>query len=1248
MKDKLLSVLLVFILVITMIPDIAFAAEDELQMGNANSYEVSTGEELKNALIQIAAGEAAEATIVLKADIQAPTENYVATFGVAGKNITVQSPQGEMHTLSFSNRGMLNGSCIFDNVNVTGYKLYCNGYRTIFTENGQIHLTGTLYGGGYKTTVDSTYVVVAASGSINPSATNGLHSVIGGSYQGAVEGDTYLEITGSLIMQGGNWITPGCVKGDGTSGDASNSPNVYVGGNATLIYDNPNSNTSPAITGTYGCEMKGNVLLDIRSGRANGICGTYYEPETSVIRGNLHIIAGAEKYENADRTLRLSGNWPIVGAGHSFAREPSAVGNYEVDGDITIDTYENVWGWEKGTNPGYDIPEIYGAIRGNVGGSITINAHGSHMENITGASDASKVDGDVTINAANVELKNCYYEDPDYDEGDILANYISTVDGKCLVYVDGGDVNIVRLTRGKTVSENSEITITGRPKIRTGVISTRNFSSSPEDTPIVNLTACTATIPFIQSAAKVHVMNHSDATVNGLWLVRDLTVEEESILKTDDLDLAVLDGNAVVNGIWEQLYDEAGDSDYDISIAGTMTVGSNGEYISHGSTCVEGDVNSSGRMALMKPSLFQGTYTGTDAELRLPVVQTGKNYNAGKIPLQISGLASGITTVNTVKENDWNSLQTPVLGDNYILTKKNGDNPVQNTFTLGNEDALRNGLFLKRKNDAAGTSDRYMWQVAAGITVTFDKNHGDTEATPRIVSQEKNASGVNHFDLPTTNPTRSGYSFMGWNTEDDGTGDEFTATYDVTQSMTVYAQWKPEESNAIEISPMDITVYIGGEGYYGVIGEDGTFSENDFPEIGFYLTLPDDVNSLLGSSADNPVDLSGKLELTYDDDNGTTRSWSLKLYGDESQSHVMMDGRHVYIYKLLPSQIDGTMETIPIRMQYTSTDGSVMVNTKFPVSEIDQYRDYKISFYPGQLDEQIYQATFTTTDGRTIKRPIKLGTGTLKVRGNTDQTYREISTIEPTVDQQEQGIFLVDEAQTDTRYYLNNNGISVDPAGVKLLVDHSLSDTELSDYLNQNHNEEGKYSYIFRYLDLVDTNNGNAYVSMGAGQKMNIYWPVPNDAQEDSEFHIVHFKDMDRETNTCLKDMLQTNIPEELTCETVTVDGQKFIKFSTGSFSPFALLYEKKSNTNLIADEPNGSENISPVIYGVATTGEKKQTIEEEEKNKQNVTDEKIVDKSPQTGDSLWIIWVFLAAGGALIVIGSRQKYQHDKEKADL
>lgn len=1239
MRKHFAKTMLMILVMLTVLFASAFSAAAE-----PNVYEVSTDVELSTALTKIAASTEHEATIVLKADITLPYDSgsgYIS-FGANGKHITVKSDEGEMRKLSFPSYGVLTGDCTFDNVNVTGSRLFCNGYRTEFTENGQIHLSETLYGGGYKTTVNSTYVVIAASGSINPSSSSGLHDVIGGSYQGSVEGDTYLEITGDIQMMGGNHLNPGCVKGDGSSGNDRGVPDVYVGGNATLIYDNKNSTASfPSIEGTYGCEMKGNVTLDIRSGRTNEICGTQAFVDTSIIRGDLHIIAGSPDYENTDRTLRLNATWPIVGAGNLFAADPAVEGNYTVGGNITIDTYENVWAWDKGTEPDSDnLTDIYGALRGDVGGSITINVHGSHVEDITGA-DHSNVTGNVTINAVDAELKNSYYEDEDDDEGDIYANYDSIINGKCAINVDGGDVNIIQLTNFEQINEGSQITITGSPKIRTGVRSTSNYDTTPENV-AVTLTDCTATIPFIQSSTHTYVTNNSDVKLNGLWLTGSLTVDEGSILKTDDLDDMELSGNVAVNGTWEQLFiNSSRAAAYDVTIAGTMTVGTSGKYIGHGSTHVAGDVSSCGMMALMKPSEFGGNYAGTNAELRLPAVVT--NYTAADIPLKIGGLSTGTTTVNTVDPANWQTLKKPALGDNYILSRKNTDSPAQDVFVLGNADAVGDGWFLKRMADADGTDNYYMWQVANGIRVVFDKNGGDTEADPRIMVQDKVVDAVNHFDLPTTNPTRTGYLFNGWNTKADGTGDAFTAKTDVTSNMTVYAQWKPDEAYAVKIAPMNLTVYVGGDGYHGVIGQDGKFAANDLPEIGFYITLPDDINARLGGTDENPVNLSDKLRLTPVDDNGTMRSWSLELYSDESKSHVMENGRRVYVYKL--RQIDDGEETVP-RVQFTRADGSVMTESNFQALLTDQFRNYKISVYQGLLDEQIYKATFTTADGQTFTLPIKLGTGTLKVRGNNDTTYRAIenNTI-PSVNPQEKDIMLVSTAQTDTQYYINNSGINVPSSDdVKLMVDHSLDDALLSAYINRTSNTEGKYSYQFRYLDLVDTSNGNTYVTMGAGQKMNLYWPVPSDAKSNSEFHIIHFKGIDRDSDADVNELLTTRIPEELTCETVTIGGQKFVKFAVDSFSPFALLYEKDTSTPTQPSTTSAPENPAGPTKPEPTTTPKPAAAPQPTVTPQPTAVQATV---PQTGDTtplmLWVVLLVISAMGLAGCLWVRFRKKHYK-----
>lgn len=799
MRKHFAKTMLMILVMLTVLFASAFSAAAE-----SNVYEVSTDVELSTALQNIADSADTKATIVLKADLNAPVTgggSYTTTFGVDGKQITIKSDEGGMKKLSFPWYGILNGNCTFDNVDVTGTRLFCNGYDTIFTGNGQIHLSETLYGGGYKTTVNKTHVVIAASGYINPSSSSGLHDVIGGSYQGNVVGDTYLEITGDIKMQGGNHLNPGCMKGDGSSGDGRDVPDVYVGGNATLIYDNKDSTAaSPAIEGTYGCEMRGDVTLDVRAGSVAGIVGTEEPVDKSIIRGNLHIIAGNPAYENTDQVLRLGSNWPIIGAGNSFALYPGAVGNYTVGGNITIDTYENAWAWDKGTTPdSYDLPEIYGALRGNVGGNITINAHGSHVQNIFGASD-SVVQGSVTVNATDVELKNSEYN-TEYDEGYIFGLWErgvpATANGPVTVTVNGGDVGLVMATDQTTVPAGSSINVTGKPKIRSGIRGTQASSYSTEF-PVANVYACEATIPFIKGMSQVNITNNSAVTAHIMTSNAGLMVEEGSTLTTDNGQVWIW-GDTVINGTWEQLHSQT-DNYNDIFVNGTTQIGSNGHLINHGTSNLSGAVTNNGVMALMGSAYLQNDYTATNGELRLPTIAPGANYDTGTIPVQIKGLSTGTTTVNTVDPADWQTLKKPNLGDNYILSKKNTDAPAQDVFVLGNADAVADAWFLKRMPDADGSNDYYMWQVANGIRVIFDKNGGDTEASPSVMIQDKVVGVVNHFALPTVEPTRTEYDFVNWNTKQDGTGDIFTAATDVTENMTVYAQWKSNAKGDLKVS----------------------------------------------------------------------------------------------------------------------------------------------------------------------------------------------------------------------------------------------------------------------------------------------------------------------------------------------------------------------------------------------------------------------------------------------------------------
>ena len=92
MRKHFAKTMLMILMMLTVLSASAFSAAAESQV-----YEVSTDDELSTALQNIAAGTDTEATIVLKADLNAPVTaegSYTTTFGVDGKHITVKSDEG--------------------------------------------------------------------------------------------------------------------------------------------------------------------------------------------------------------------------------------------------------------------------------------------------------------------------------------------------------------------------------------------------------------------------------------------------------------------------------------------------------------------------------------------------------------------------------------------------------------------------------------------------------------------------------------------------------------------------------------------------------------------------------------------------------------------------------------------------------------------------------------------------------------------------------------------------------------------------------------------------------------------------------------------------------------------------------------------------------------------------------------------------------------------------------------------------
>ena len=121
------------------------------------------------------------------------------------------------------------------------------------------------------------------------------------------------------------------------------------------------------------------------------------------------------------------------------------------------------------------------------------------------------------------------------------------------------------------------------------------------------------------------------------------------------------------------------------------------------------------------------------------------------------------------------------------------------------------------------------------------------------------AGSVNHVSLPTTEPTKSGCRFIGWNTKADGSGDSFTEATNVTSSMRVYAQWESGKDGTATTNP-DPTPdpapsHSSSSGHGSSSGRGSTTSSGVVIETGTQETkTPDQANALPAGTTENMLE----------------------------------------------------------------------------------------------------------------------------------------------------------------------------------------------------------------------------------------------------------------------------------------------------------------------------------------------------------------------------------------------------------
>ena len=766
--------------------------------------------------------------------------------------------------------------------------------------------------------------------------------------------------------------------------------------------------------------------------------------------------------------------------------------------------------------------------------------------------------GDVAINDITVE------DDKMPETVTVKAGVSEATTGTA----ENGTYTIGTLEAGSVVTITYTYTVKAEDVKDGKVSNTVTVKSDDLDDPVIDTTETTI-LPSATKVTKHVVTNGTTVPENILSVIaeKDLTVTYPAPAPVDEQGNL---GNP-------QIAASAGETItllYEISVFGnegasfTVTEESGANFI--GAVGAEGEVI----RTLSEPPQYAGQI-GEGA--RYATLYFTKTFEIGETTTTLTNSITAV--VNGEEEDVTEEVDVAKPGLNVDKTVKiNGEDYVDG-MVANEKDVLTYTITVKNTGKTAITdtvtvSDS-MWiegkVTQVNLTLTED---GKTITLPANVSEDGTL---------TVNPVSSVDTVF-------EPGETWTCTYTYTVtaedviagsvSNTVTAEsGNGDESTdevtvpagSITITPADITIYTGGKGYSNVLDENGTpiaTTAQGFPEPGYHLTLPDAVKEWLRThnvaTDDVATNLAGILSFRYYDENGNMiRNWDLEDQGVYSKEGDVITA---YVYSLSPNTAE-EQRGIKVRLQVTNPDdgNSVVFDDDIDMDATLVSDQYTMKIYSGELDQSKIKAVFTVGDD-SITCNVEIGTGELLVKSVTD-IGTTTNAIEDNGDAVASGT-LTAVADSTVHYYVNDSEVEVENEAdrVQLLVDSVSNSTEFNrsmeqDAINKADAQDGvslsnAQAESF-YLDLVDTDNGNTVVTLGNDDKLTIYWPMPDDADENGDFYIVHYTDMNREDVTTVGDLASAaNHVEKVSA---TPDGDH-LTFQVGSFSPFVLVYEKEDS----------------------------------------------------------------------------------------
>ena len=354
------------------------------------------------------------------------------------------------------------------------------------------------------------------------------------------------------------------------------------------------------------------------------------------------------------------------------------------------------------------------------------------------------------------------------------------------------------------------------------------------------------------------------------------------------------------------------------------------------------------------------------------------------------------------------------------------------------------------------------------------------------------------------------------------------------------------ESTPVTLTPADMTIYMGGDGGYdAVVNKDGhTVTSNSLPHPIFQL-----------DGAPSGVTFSNQTFTNAESGN----SWKL----------VPETGAANYYHFE-----NGADTKVGVRVQYSNEDGAVTSDEFDPATEKDVFTKYDVSVYTGDTKGIVIAVA---SDGKNYL--INTGEGTLTVRAveNSDPTSPIVSEVPASVTS---GSATAVVPAGGTTYTLNDTDVVLPKDSAPSLLFDDIIDTDadrtgaleekVDAYLG---GADADREYQIKYLDLVDANNGNAWITSSNGT--DIYWGYPTGTDRSTNFTLLHFAGLHRDGENSGFDLgdLANITPKPVNIQK-TDAGIKF-HVEAGDFSPYALVWTDASTpgTNPGGGSGGGSDS---------------------------------------------------------------------------